>query len=128
VPEPVPVPEVLPLVEPVPEPVPVPEVRTGAKHDAVEPPFRPSQLHVHGPVPVTGVAMPARHNEFFLGLKLTATPFAAPHCPFTGPSICPKTKLRFSFIGFQLCALAGVMASTEAMTNTFQIFICIAFS
>jgi hypothetical protein len=127
-------------VEPVPELVPVPEVLplpdTGAKHDAVEPPFRPSQLHVHGPVPVTGVAVPARHNEFFLGLKLTATPFAAPHFPFTGPSICPKTKPRLSFIGlpfigdpkFQLCALAGVMASIEVMTNTFQIFICISFS
>jgi hypothetical protein len=43
----------------------------------------PAQLHVHGPLPLTADAVPAL-QRLVVGAVLTATPFAGPHCPFTG--------------------------------------------
>jgi hypothetical protein len=115
VPELEPEPEVLPLVEPVLEPEPEPELLTGAEHDAIEPPLLPTQLHVHNdPMSETARAVPALHR-FVVGALVVDTSSDEPHAPFT----TQRWKCR---------ALAGVMASIEAMTNTFQIFICIAFS
>ena len=49
---------------------------------AVEPPLLPTQVHDHGPLPLTAEAVPAV-QRLVVGAVLTATPFAGPHCPFT---------------------------------------------
>jgi hypothetical protein len=99
----------------VPELEPEPELLTGAEHDAVEPPLLPTQLHVHNdPMSETAPAVPALHM-FVVGALVVDTPPAEPHTPLAAR--CPKCR-----------ALAGVIASMEATTNTFQIFICISFS
>jgi hypothetical protein len=55
----------------------------GAPHSAVEPPLLPAQNQVHGPLPLTADAVPGL-QRLVVGALLTATPFAGPHCPFTG--------------------------------------------
>ena len=89
-----PEPELLPLPEPVLEPEPDPELLIVAEHDAVEPPFPPTQLHVHDPMSETAVAVPALHR-FVVGALVVDAPSAEPHTPFTAR--CPKCR-----------ALAGV--------------------
>ncbi len=66
-----------PLAEPH-----TPSTRTGAEQPAVVPPNAPVQLQLHGPVPVTDVAVPAEHR-FVLGADVTPTPLADPQDPFT---------------------------------------------
>ena len=53
-----------------------------AEQLAVVPPFAPVQLHAHGPVPVTLVAVPTL-QRFAVGAAESAIPFALPHTPFT---------------------------------------------
>jgi hypothetical protein len=66
-----------------------------------------TQLQTHGPVPVTAVGVPALHR-FVVGALVVGTPLSEPHTPCR--------------------ALAGVLASIQATTNSFQIFICTPFS
>src|SRR5258708_37426121 len=47
----------------------------------------PTQLHVHGPVPVTPALLLALQSPVG-GLTLVATPFAGPHSPFTALLLC----------------------------------------
>ncbi len=54
-----------------------------AEQLAVVPPFDPVQLHVHGPVPLTAVAVPAL-QRFVVGAEVNVPPFEVPHTPFTG--------------------------------------------
>jgi hypothetical protein len=60
---------------------------TGALQDAFAPPFDPLQAQVHGPVPLTVVAVPAV-QRFPVGAVETATPFAEPQTPLTGEALC----------------------------------------
>jgi hypothetical protein len=55
---------------------------SGAEQDAVVPPFLPTQLQSHGPVPVSADATPELQSPL-VGSILVATPFAGPHTPFT---------------------------------------------
>src|ERR1700730_4764436 len=59
----------------------------GALQDAFAPPFDPLQAQVHGPVPLTVVAVPAV-QRFPVGAVETATPFAEPQTPSTGEALC----------------------------------------
>jgi hypothetical protein len=54
-----------------------------ALHDAVPPPFAPTQLQFQGPVPVTDEALPAA-QKFVAGIEETVLPLADPHEPTTG--------------------------------------------
>jgi hypothetical protein len=58
-------------------------VWVGAEQLAAVPPFEPTQLQSHGPVPLTADAVPVLHR-LALGAELTATSLAAPQTPFTG--------------------------------------------
>lgn len=55
--------------------------RSGAEHDALVPPFAPLQFQLHGPDPLTVVAVPDE-QRFDDGADVTPTPFADPHTPF----------------------------------------------
>lgn len=52
-------------------------------HCAVFPPFVPTQLQPHGPLPLTEEAVPALHKPV-VGLLLRLSPFADPQVPLTG--------------------------------------------
>ena len=52
-----------------------------AEQDAVEPPPAPVQFQVHGPVPVTVLAVPAVHR-LVVGALVKFPPLAVPHTPF----------------------------------------------
>ena len=54
-----------------------------AEQFAVVPPFDPVQLHVHGPLPLTAVAVPALH-KFAVGAVVNTPPFDDPHTPLIG--------------------------------------------
>jgi hypothetical protein len=54
-----------------------------AVHCAVFPPFVPTQLQSHGPLPLTEEVVPALHRPV-VGLLLRLSPFADPHAPLTG--------------------------------------------
>ncbi len=51
-----------------------------ALHEAVVPPFVPTQVQFHGPVPVTAEAVPTEHSPV-VGAEVYATPLAAPQAP-----------------------------------------------
>ncbi len=53
-----------------------------AEQLAVEPPFDPVQLHVHGPVPLTAVAVPVL-QRLVAGAEVNVPPFEEPQEPFT---------------------------------------------
>ena len=53
-----------------------------AEQLAVEPPFDPTQVHVHGPLPITELAAPWLH-KFAIGTVMNDTPFDDPQTPFT---------------------------------------------
>ena len=53
-----------------------------AEQFAVVPPFAPVQLHVHGPLPFTTVAVPAL-QRFVEGAEVNVPPLDDPHTPFT---------------------------------------------
>ena len=44
--------------------------------------FDPEQIHDHGPVPATALAVPEEHKLDF-GAELTVVPFAVPQYPWT---------------------------------------------
>ena len=50
---------------------------------AVLPPLLPAQLHVHGPLPLTLLAVPTLHNPL-VGALLKLCPLALPHTPLMG--------------------------------------------
>jgi hypothetical protein len=56
---------------------------TGALQDALAPPLDPEHPQVHGPDPLTAVAVPAVQSPA-VGAVVTATPFAEPQTPVTG--------------------------------------------
>jgi hypothetical protein len=53
----------------------------GAEQDAFLPPPAPLQVQLHGPVPLTAVAVPALHSPPD-GAVAAGTPLAGPHAPF----------------------------------------------
>jgi len=53
-----------------------------AEQLAVEPSFKPAQLQVQGPVPVTSLGVPWL-QRLVVGADVKIPPFAEPHCPFT---------------------------------------------
>jgi hypothetical protein len=55
---------------------------TGAEQFAVEPPPDPTQLHIHGPVPLTTEAVPEVHKPD-VGALDWLLPLAGPHAPLT---------------------------------------------
>jgi hypothetical protein len=59
-----------------------PEDAKGAEQLAAEPPLLPLQDQVHGPLPLTDVAVPTLH-KLAAGLLFTATPLAEPHWPLS---------------------------------------------
>lgn len=63
-------------------PAPVPPAK-GATQLTAPPPFVPEQDHVHGPLPLTALAMPAEHKALF-GTVMVGTPLDAPHAPTIG--------------------------------------------
>ncbi len=56
-----------------------------ALQPAEDPPYRPVQSHVQGPVPPTAVAFPAL-QRFVAGAAVKVPPFADPQTPSTGRS------------------------------------------
>ena len=70
-----------------------------AEQLAVVPPFAPVQLQVHGPVPVTALALPAVHR-LALGAAVKVPLFAVPHSPLTGVGVNVATTEQFPLIAF----------------------------
>src|SRR5512135_13995 len=54
-----------------------------AEQLAVEPPFDPAQVQVHGPVPLTVLALPAL-QRLLVGAAVKVPPLDEPHWPLTG--------------------------------------------
>jgi hypothetical protein len=67
---------------------------TGAEHAAFVPPPDPLHDHVHGPLPDTGVAVPAEH-KFDDGADPAPVPFADPQDPLTGAAARVAEQLPF---------------------------------
>ena len=59
------------------------QVRMEAEQVAFVPPFNPVQPQVHGPVPLTAVAVPTL-QRFVVGAAVNVCPFDAPQAPLTG--------------------------------------------
>ena len=57
-----------------------------AEQLAVVPPFAPLQLHVHGPVPLTAVAVPEL-QRFVLGAVVKVCKFELPQVPLTALAV-----------------------------------------
>jgi hypothetical protein len=53
-----------------------------APQEAAVPPFKPEQVHVHGPEPATEEAVPALH-KLAVGALDNEVPLADPHAPLT---------------------------------------------
>ena len=68
-------------------------VATGAEQLGLAPPLAPVQVHVHGPAPLTVVAVPALHR-LAVGAELTAVPLALPQAPLT---ICGAEQVGDEF-------------------------------
>lgn len=54
-----------------------------AEHEAVEPPFAPAQVQLHGPVPETVEAAPTLQRSPPDGAAVKSCPFAEPQAPLT---------------------------------------------
>ncbi len=65
---------------------------------AVVPPFRPVQLHVQGPRPVTVVALPAL-QRFVVGVAVKVPPFELPQAPLTGFCVNVADTVQFAVTG-----------------------------
>jgi hypothetical protein len=63
-----------------------PLISRKAEQEAVDPPFDPAQLHVHGPLPVTAEAVPAL-QRLIVGALVRSAPFEEPQTPFTGDAL-----------------------------------------
>src|ERR1700693_2734799 len=59
------------------------ELASKASQLAVVPPLLPAQLHVHGPVPLTGETAPVPQSPV-VGLLLSIAPLDAPQLPLMG--------------------------------------------
>ena len=57
-----------------------------AEQGAVVPPFWPAQLQLHGPEPVTALAVPVLQSEV-LGAAVKVPPWDAPQTPSTGLAV-----------------------------------------
>jgi hypothetical protein len=55
------------------------------EHCAVVPPLMPAQLQLHGPLPLTGEAVPPLHRSALGGAEESVSPFTAPQVAFTTP-------------------------------------------
>jgi hypothetical protein len=62
---------------------------SGAEQAALVPPFRPLQVQVQGPVPLTLLAVPLAQRPL-LGAEPTATPLAEPQAPFMATGLPPS--------------------------------------
>jgi hypothetical protein len=54
-------------------------------HCAVAPPLTPAQLQLHGPLPLTAEAVPARHRSALDGADESVCPLTVPQVAFTTP-------------------------------------------
>ncbi len=61
--------------------------------DTVLPPFSPVQPHVHGPLPMTGVAVPALHRLLVGRVSTGAVLLALPHTPLTGGGLVSNAPM-----------------------------------
>jgi hypothetical protein len=62
---------------------PPPLVASGATQPTAPPPLVPEQLQVHGPLPLTALAIPAEHNPL-CGVVSVGSPLIGPQAPVTG--------------------------------------------
>ncbi len=84
----------LPLALPLLTAEPTVQVRIGAAQLAVPVPVAfGEQLHAHGPVPVTVVAVPVLHR-LALGAAMAGTPLTAPQVPLIGVRVNAATTLQ----------------------------------
>ena len=70
-----------------------------AEQLAVEPPFDPEQLHVHGPLPLTVVAVPAL-QRLVAGAEVNVPPFDEPHAPAIGFAVNVAVTEQLPVIAF----------------------------
>lgn len=70
---------------------------SGAEQKAVFPPLSPVQLQLHGPEPVTAVAVPAV-QKLSVGADIALWPFALPQRPFTGAGLKVAITLLAAFM------------------------------
>ena len=69
------------------------------EHKAVVPPFDPIQPHVHGPIPLTAVAVPPL-QRFVVGAVVDVCPFDAPQVPLTGVAENIADTMQLAVTGF----------------------------
>ena len=70
-----------------------------AEQLAVVPPFDPAQVQVHGPVPLTELAVPAVHR-LVEGAAVKVAPLAEPHTPLTGTGLNVTVTEQSAVTGF----------------------------
>ena len=92
-----------------------------APQDAVEPAFAPTQLQVHGPVPVTVVGVPTEHR-LLVGTAANTPPLAVPHAPLTGAATvddtnAPDTPPTFSVV------VTDVLLEPELVCRTHTVWL-----
>ena len=74
------------IVPPVPADADTVRVWIFAEQLTIEPPLDPVQLHVHGPMPFTTVAVPALHR-LVVGAVVNVPPLDVPQTPLTGLAV-----------------------------------------
>jgi hypothetical protein len=76
-----------------------------AEQVAVVPPLLPSQLHDHGPLPLTAVAVPVV-QRLAVGALLSLPPFEEPQAPFTAVGVVEVVAVSVAYndqvVGVQL--------------------------
>jgi hypothetical protein len=70
-----------------------------AEQLAVEPPFKPAQFQVHGPVPPTALAVPDVHR-LVVGAAVKVPLLAEPHWPLTGAAVNVAVTVQLAVTGF----------------------------
>ena len=70
-----------------------------AEHKVVVPPFDPIQPQVHGPIPLTAVAVPPL-QRFVVGAVVDVCPFDAPQAPLTGVAGNIADTMQLAVTGF----------------------------
>ena len=70
-----------------------------AEQLAVEPPLDPVQLHAHGPLPLTAVAVPVL-QRLVVGAEVNVPPLDEPHTPAMGFAENVAVTEQLPVIGF----------------------------
>ena len=70
-----------------------------AEQLAVEPPFDPAQVQVHGPAPLTALALPAV-QRLLVGAAVKTPLLAEPHWPLTGVAVNVAVTVQLAVTGF----------------------------